>query len=425
MKILVVNAGSSSLKYQLFDMETEDAIAKGNVERIGMDGANISYKVNGIETQKKEKIKTHTAALQMVLDMLTDKNGGVIADVSEIGAVGHRVLHGAEDYKDSILITDEVMKICEKNKALGPLHMPANIDCIKACKAVMPNTPMVAVFDTSFHQTMPNYAFMYAVGYDLYKEDRIRKYGFHGTSHKFVVGECEKYYGKTDLKIITCHLGNGASCSAVMNGKCIDTSMGLTPLEGLVMGTRSGDIDPAVMLTIASKLSKEKIAAGKSGNEVAVSVDEVVTYLNKRSGLYGIAGGSDCRDLCDWSVGKSLEKAQIKDEKEQIERAELALEMFAYRVKKYIGSYAAVMNGVDVIVLTGGIGENSAPVRKRILHGLDYLGVDFNDALNDNAERGKIFELTNHGSRTKIVIIPTNEELVIARDANRCVSEAK
>lgn len=415
MKVLVVNAGSSSLKYQLIDMETEKCVAKGNVERIGEENSIHGHK-NELNNEKIERkyssIPNHTEALQKVLDILTDAECGVIKDISDIGAVGHRVLHGAEDYKSSVLITDEVLMICEKNKPLGPLHMPANLACIYSCRKVMPNVPMVAVFDTSFHQTMPAKAFMYAIPYELYKDNRVRRYGFHGTSHKYVTGEVIRYMGKKDIKIINCHLGNGASVSAVKNGEVMDTSMGLTPLEGLVMGTRSGDIDPALMSVIAQKLSEKKLTEGV---DPAVSVDEVINYLNKKSGLLGISGYSDSRDLEAAASGTPSEKQH---------RAMLALEMFAYRVKKYIGSYTAVLNGVDCIVFTGGIGENSKTARTRILADLEYLGIKLDNEKNQKCS-GSVCDISADDSKVKILVIPTNEELVIARDTVECVENSK
>lgn len=397
MKVLVINAGSSSLKYQIIDMDNESMLCKGLVERIGSEGSNLVHSAVGKEKfTVVEPIKNHTEALNAVITALTDKEYGVISKVEEINAVGHRVLHSGEDFNDSVVIDDEVIKICEKNKVLGPLHMPANIDCIISCKEVMPNTPMVAVFDTGFHRTMPQYAYMYAIPYSDYEDFKIRKYGFHGTSHKYVTGEALKYLGKNDCKIITCHLGNGSSISAVKDGKCIDTSMGLTPLEGLVMGTRSGDLDPAVVEFMAQCRN--------------ISVSEVVSILNKKSGFLGIAGVSDFRDLCG--------KAEQGDE-----RAKLAIDMFGYRIRKYIGSYYAALGGLDCIVLTGGIGENSSYGRAAIMKGLECFGVDFDFEYNNTAPRGETVELSKTDSKVKVVVIPTNEELVIARDAVRLTAK--
>lgn len=391
MKILVINAGSSSLKYQLIDMDNENVISKGLCERIGMDGSVLKHKANGQEYVFKQNMPDHTAAIQMVLDALVSPECGVIKSMDEISAVGHRVLHSGEDFHSSVVIDDEVIKICEKNAELGPLHMPGNIACIKSCRKVMKDVPMVAVFDTTFHATMPPKAYMYGIPYSVYEQYKVRKYGFHGTSHKFVSEETAKILGKKDCKLIICHLGNGSSISAVKNGKCVDTSMGFTPLEGLVMGTRSGDIDPAAVDFIRVK--------------VGLKPEEVVDYLNKKCGMLGISElSSDCRDL--------TEAAEQGNEK-----AKLALEMVAYRVKKYIGSYAAVLNGVDAIVFTGGIGEHSELIRELVMSDMEYLGVDFdNDANWKNAE-----VLSKKDSKVKVLIVPTNEELSIARETKSLV----
>ena len=327
----------------------------------------------------------------MVLDALVSKDCGVIKSMDEISAVGHRVLHSGEDFHSSVVITDEVIKICEKNAELGPLHMPGNIACIKSCREVMKDVPMVAVFDTTFHATMPPKAYMYGIPYDVYEQYKVRKYGFHGTSHKFVSEETAKILGKKDCKLIICHLGNGSSISAVKNGQCQDTSMGFTPLEGLVMGTRSGDIDPAAVDYMRVK--------------VGLKPEEVVDYLNKKCGMLGISGlSSDCRDLTE-----AAEKGN--------ERAKLALEMVAYRVKKYVGSYAAVLGGVDAIVFTGGIGEHSELIRELVMTDMEYLGVEFdNDANWKNAE-----VLSKPSSKVKVLIVPTNEELSIARETKSLV----
>ena len=391
MKILVINAGSSSLKYQLIDMQNESVISKGLCERIGIEGSVLKHKANGQEYVFKQDMPDHTAAIKMVLDALVSKDCGVIKSMDEISAVGHRVLHSGEDFHSSVVITDEVIKICEKNAELGPLHMPGNIACIKSCREVMKDVPMVAVFDTTFHATMPPKAYMYGIPYDVYEQYKVRKYGFHGTSHKFVSEETAKILGKKDCKLIICHLGNGSSISAVKNGQCQDTSMGFTPLEGLVMGTRSGDIDPAAVDYMRVK--------------VGLKPEEVVDYLNKKCGMLGISGlSSDCRDLTE-----AAEKGN--------ERAKLALEMVAYRVKKYVGSYAAVLGGVDAIVFTGGIGEHSELIRELVITDMEYLGVEFDNAANwKNAE-----VLSKPSSKVKVLIVPTNEELSIARETKSLV----
>ena len=394
MKILVINAGSSSLKYQLIDMETETALLKGLCERITFSGSCLSQKTSdGREYTIQQDMPTHKEAMELVLKAMLDSTYGAIKSVSEISAVGHRVLHSGEDFHSSVVIDDEVIKICEKNAELGPLHMPGNIACIKSCIEVMPGVPMVAVFDTTFHSTMPPKAYMYGIPYSVYEQYKVRKYGFHGTSHKFVSEETAKIIGK-DKKMIICHLGNGSSISAVKDGKCQDTSMGFTPLEGLVMGTRSGNIDPAAVDYIRQKLNM------KDG--------EVVQFLNKKCGMLGISEySSDCRDL--------TEKANQGDEK-----AKLALDMVAYSVKKYIGSYAAVLGGVDAIVFTGGIGENSFVMRGLVMEGMEYLGVDFSK--EKNVEKGSgIREISNPGSKVKVLIVPTNEELSIARETQALV----
>lgn len=391
MKILVINAGSSSLKYQLIDMQNESVISKGLCERIGIEGSVLKHKANGQEYVFKQDMPDHTAAIKMVLDALVSKDCGVIKSMDEISAVGHRVLHSGEDFHSSVVITDEVIKICEKNAELGPLHMPGNIACIKSCREVMKDVPMVAVFDTTFHATMPPKAYMYGIPYDVYEQYKVRKYGFHGTSHKFVSEETAKILGKKDCKLIICHLGNGSSISAVKNGQCQDTSMGFTPLEGLVMGTRSGDIDPAAVDYMRVK--------------VGLKPEKVVDYLNKKCGMLGVSGlSSDCRDLTE-----AAEKGN--------ERAKLALEMVAYRVKKYVGSYAAVLGGVDAIVFTGGIGEHSELIRELVMTDMEYLGVEFdNDANWKNAE-----VLSKPSSKVKVLIVPTNEELSIARETKSLV----
>lgn len=393
MKVLVVNAGSSSLKYQLIDVESKHVTAKGICERIGMAGSVLKYKAEGKEPYEVQKdMKDHTAAIKLVLDALVDPKIGILSSMKEIDAVGHRVLHGGERYSASVLINDDVIDAIEEAAELGPLHNPANLMGIAACKEIMPDVPMVAVFDTAFHQTMPEKAFLYALPYEAYTKLKIRRYGFHGTSHRYVSDRAAKMLGmpKEDTRIITCHLGNGSSVAAVKGGKCIDTSMGLTPLEGLPMGTRSGDMDPAVVTYLMDKLH--------------LNTAEVNAYINKKSGMLGVSGvSSDFRDLSD-----AAEKGN--------ERARIALDMFAYKVKKYIGSYAAAMNGVDAIVFTAGVGENDRAVREEVLKGLDYLGVDVDFDYNRNCPRGEEVTITKPGSAVKVFVIPTDEEMVIAMD---------
>ncbi|MCL2370860.1 MAG: acetate kinase [Firmicutes bacterium] len=390
MKILVVNAGSSSLKYQLIDMTSEKMIAKGNCERIGESGSLLEHS-GGDDIFAP--MPTHTEAVKVVLDTLLDKKIGVIKSLKEICAVGHRVVHSGETFTESVKITPKVIDQIAENNDMAPLHNPANILGIKACLAVMPKTPMVAVFDTAFHSTMPQKAYMYALPYEVYTQHKVRKYGFHGTSHMFVASEAAKLMGREDLKLVICHLGNGASISAVNAGKCIDTTMGLTPLQGLMMGTRSGDVDPAVVEYL--------------GNKLNMNVSEVTNYLNKKSGMLGISGLNDFRDVCD-----AMDKGD--------ERAKLAIDMFCYRVIKYIGAYAAAMNGIDCIAFTAGIGENTYRVRDFVLSGLSFLGVDFDREKNYKVRR-VVAELTKPNSKVKAFIIPTNEELVIARETNRLV----
>ena len=390
MKILVINAGSSSLKYQLIDMDTEQAVLKGICERITFKGSELTQKTaDGKVLNVKQDMKDHTAAIELVLKAMVDPEFGAIKSTDEISAVGHRVLHSGEDFKSSVLIDDEVIRICEKNAELGPLHMPGNIACIKSCREVMPGVPMVAVFDTTFHSTMPAKAYMYGIPYSVYDQYKVRKYGFHGTSHKFVSEETIKLLGKKESKIIVCHLGNGSSISAVKDGKCLDTSMGFTPLEGLVMGTRSGDIDPAASEFIRAKLG--------------LTPEELVQYLNKKCGMLGVSElSSDMRDL---------EKAISEGN----EKAKLAVEVAAYRIKKYIGAYAATLNGVDAIVFTGGIGEHSDLMRKLIMEDMEYLGVDFDFEANKEYSDG-VRVLSKPDSKVKVFILPTNEELSIARE---------
>ena len=399
MKILIINAGSSSLKYQLIDMDGEKLLLKGICERITMKGGSLTQKTaDGKSFTVKSDMPTHKEAIELVLKALVDKEAGAISSVSEIGAVGHRVLHSGEDFKTSVVVDDEVVRICEKNAELGPLHMPGNIACIKSCMEVMPGVPMVAVFDTTFHSTMPPKAYMYGIPYAVYDKYKVRKYGFHGTSHKFVSGEAAKFLGSEKGRIIVCHLGNGSSISAVKDGKCIDTSMGFTPLEGLIMGTRSGDIDPAAVEFVRVKLGK--------------TAEDMVQFLNKECGMLGISElDSDMRVL-----EKAIDEGN--------EKAKLAVEAAAYRIKKYIGSFAAALGGVDAIVFTGGIGENSSYMRSLIMEDTEFLGVDFD--FEENLVRADgIHVLSKPSSHVKVFVLPTNEELSIARETLELVSRAK
>ncbi len=392
MKVLVINAGSSSWKYQLIDMETEGVIAKGTCERIGLEGSKLTHKAKGKETVIEQAMPDHTVAVALVLNALTDKEIGVIASMSDIDAVGHRAVASGEVFKQPVLVTDEVMEKMQELCDLAPLHNPAAIVGVNACRAAMPTTPMALVFDTSFHFTMPDYAYMYAIDYADYEKYSIRRYGFHGTSHKFVSQEAAKYLGKKpeELKIVTCHLGNGSSITAVNGGKSVDTSMGFTPLAGVPMGTRSGDIDSAVVEYLAQKKGW--------------TVGETLTYLNKKSGVAGISGvSSDFRDLT----------AARNDGNK---RAALALDMFSYACKKYVGAYAAAMNGVDCIVFTAGVGENTPCVRQAICADMQYLGLCIDEKKNLEKNDGSIRDITGEGSKVKVLIIPTNEELVIARE---------
>ncbi|PWM71594.1 MAG: acetate kinase [Bacillota bacterium] len=399
MKILVINAGSSSLKYQLIDMKDESVILKGLCERITFTGGKLTQKTfDGRETVIDKDMPTHKEAMELVLGAMLDKEKGALKNVSEIGAVGHRVLHSGEDFKHSVVIDEEVIRICEKNVDLGPLHMPGNIACIKSCREVMQGVPMVAVFDTTFHATMPPKAFMYGIPYEVYEEHKVRKYGFHGTSHKFVSQETAKILGAKESRIIICHLGNGSSISAVKNGECVDTSMGFTPLEGLMMGTRSGDIDPAAVDYMRLKLG--------------IPADDVVNYLNKKCGMLGVSGlSSDCRDLTAAAESGN-------------ERAALALEMVAYRVKKYVGSYAAALGGADAIVFTGGIGEHSPYIRNLVLQDMEYMGVEYDAAANEAYPHAGVGVLSKPDSKVKVLIVPTNEELSIARETQELVKKA-
>ena len=400
MKILVVNAGSSSLKYQLLDMSNDKLLAKGNCEKIGLSDPIISYKHDGKE-EIFEGAKNHEEAIKKVLNILIDKNIGVIKSFDEIGAIGHRVVMGGWIFKESTLIDDEVIDQIDKLAEMAPLHNPAHVLCMRACKKVMPNIPQVAIFDTSFHSTMPEKAYMYAIKYEDYEKFHVRRYGAHGTSHRFVTQELAKVLGKdvNEVNAITCHLGNGSSITAIKNGQSVDTSMGLTPLQGVVMGTRSGDIDPTVVQFLCSHKNQ--------------SVDQVLNYLNKECGLLGISGiSSDHRE-----VSQSAEKGN--------KRAQLALDLLAYSVKKYIGMYMAILNGAEAIVFTGGIGENSFEAREQILEDMEYLGIVIDKKKNANFKRGQIELISSPESKVKVYVIPTNEELMMARDTLRIVKNLK
>ncbi len=396
MKTLVINCGSSSLKYQLIDMATEDCMVQGLVERIGIEGSILTQKVEGKDKYViNSDIKDHKEAIRLVLEALVDPVHGVIKSMDEISAVGHRVVHGGEKYSDSVLINDEVLQSIKDCIVLAPLHNPPNVIGIEACKELMPNTPMVAVFDTAFHQTMPKHAYICPLPYELYEKYGVIKYGFHGTSHKYVSNKVAEAMGKDikDLKIITCHLGNGCSLEAVKNGKSIDTSMGFTPLAGVMMGTRSGSIDPSVISFLIE--------------QHGYTIEEIDELLNKKSGVLGISGvSSDFRDVL--AAGEAGN-----------ERAKLALEIFYYKVRTQIAAYAGAMGGVDVIVFTAGIGENSSITRREILRGLEFFGFTINDEKNEL--RGHIQEISNEDSKVKVYVVPTNEELMIARDTAKLV----
>lgn len=397
MNVLVINCGSSSLKYQLISSDTEEVLAKGLCERIGIDGSAISHQPKGGEKVTTEVVmKDHTDAVRLVIEKLTDEKVGVIKSLEEIDAIGHRIVHGGEKFASSVVINDEVMKAIEECNDLAPLHNPANLIGINSCKAIMPNVPMVAVFDTAFHQTMPKKAYMYGLPYEYYEKYKVRRYGFHGTSHDFVSKRAAEILGKDirDLKIIVCHLGNGASVSAVMNGKSVDTSMGLTPLEGLIMGTRSGDIDPAIVSFIADKEN--------------ISADDVITICNKKSGVYGLSDGvsSDFRDL-GAAAAQGNEKAQD------------TLETYTYRVAKYIGAYIVAMKGVDAIVYTAGVGENNSDMRAMIGEYLEFLGTSIDP--EKNKKRGEEIILSKESDKVVTMVVPTNEELAIARETVRLV----
>ena len=391
MNILVINCGSSSLKYQLINSDTEAVLAKGLCERIGIEGSQITYQPAGGDKEVTvSPMPTHTQAIQLVLDALTNEKNGVIKSLKEVGAVGHRVVHGGEKFTSSTLLTEDAIKAIEECNDLAPLHNPANLIGIRACQELMPGVPMVAVFDTAFHQTMPDVAYTYGIPYEYYEKYKVRRYGFHGTSHSYVSKRTAEIVGKPydQMKIIVCHLGNGASISAVNCGKSVDTSMGLTPLEGLVMGTRSGDLDPAIIDFV--------------GKKEGLSLDEMNEVLNKKSGMLGISGVS--------SDGRDLEAAAETGNK----RAQLALDVFDYRVIKYIGAYAAAMNGVDAIVFTAGIGENAIPVREKVVSYLGYFGVTLDKEAN--GVRGEEIVISTPDSKVKVAVIPTNEELAICRE---------
>ncbi len=397
MNILVINCGSSSLKFQLINSTSENVLAKGICERIGIDGQFVYQPEDGEKIKATKDMPTHKQAIKEVLDALVSKECGVIASLEEIGAVGHRVVHGGEKFTDSVIITDEIISNVEACNDLAPLHNPANIIGINACKELMPNVTMVGVFDTAFHQTMPSEAYMYGLPYEYYEKHGVRKYGFHGTSHSFVSKRVCEFLGQ-DLektKTIVCHLGNGSSICAVDGGKSVDTSMGLTPLEGVAMGTRSGDIDPSIIEFLMKKENTD--------------IHGVMDILNKKSGVYGVSGfiSSDFRDLTDeYHAGNKM--------------AALAFDVFSYRVAKYIGSYVAAMNGVDNIVFTAGVGENDELVREKVSYYLKYLGVEIDKEINDNG-RGKEIVISKPGSKVTVAIVPTNEELAIARETARLV----
>lgn len=398
MNILVINCGSSSLKYQLIDSESEKVLAKGLCERIGIDGSAITHqKAGGEKITAEVSMKNHTEAVRLVIEKLTDASEGVVKSLDEIDAVGHRIVHGGEKFAGSVLLDEEVIDAIKECNDLAPLHNPANLIGINSCREIMPDVPMAGVFDTAFHQTMPAKAYLYGLPLSYYKEHKVRRYGFHGTSHDFVSKRAAEILGKDrkDLKIIVCHLGNGASVSAVRNGKSVDTSMGLTPLEGLIMGTRSGDMDPAIITYLAQK--------------EGISAEEVIAVCNKKSGVLGLSDGfsSDFRDLAEAAEGGN-------------ETAMTALETYAYRVGKYIGAYAAAMNGVDVIAFTAGAGENNAKVRELIGQYIGFLGTNIDS--ERNKVRGEEVILSDEGAKVTTMIVPTNEELAIARETIRLIS---
>ena len=398
MKILVLNCGSSSIKYQLFDMETKNVLAKGGIEKIGLEGSFLKLTLpNGEKVTLTKDIPEHTTGVRFIISVLTGEEYGVLKSINEIDAVGHRMVHGGEKFSSSVLLTDEVMRDFEACNELAPLHNPVNIKGVNAVKEIAPNMPQVGVFDTSFHQTLPDYAYIYGVPYELYEKYGIRRYGFHGTSHRYITKRVCEILGVNpeDKKIITCHIGNGGSIAAVKNGKCVDTTMGLTPLEGLMMGTRSGDIDPGAIPFIMEKLQLD----GKGLSDL----------LNKKSGVLGVSGvSSDMREV---------EAAEAAGNK----RAKLANTIYFYRIKKYIGAYAAAMGGVDIIVFAGGVGENQSPCREAALEGLEFIGVELDKELNKKA-RGEETILSTPESKVKVVLVPTDEELMIASDTYEIVS---
>ena len=398
MKILVLNCGSSSIKYQLFDMESKSVLAKGGIEKIGLEGSFLKLtQPDGEKVTLTKDIPEHTTGVRFIISVLTGEEYGVIKSINEIDAVGHRMVHGGEKFSSSVLLTDEVMKDFEACNDLAPLHNPANIKGVNAVKDIAPEMPQVGVFDTSFHQTLPDYAYIYGIPYELYEKYGIRRYGFHGTSHRYITKRVCEMLGVNpeDKKIITCHIGNGGSIAAVKNGKCVDTTMGLTPLEGLMMGTRSGDIDPGAIPFIMEKLQLD----GKGLSDL----------LNKKSGVLGVSGvSSDMREV---------EAAAASGNK----RAELANTIYFYRIKKYIGAYAAAMGGVDIIVFAGGVGENQYPCREAALEGLEFIGVELDKELNKKS-RGEEVVLSTPESKVKVVLVPTDEELMIASDTYEIVS---
>jgi len=390
MNVLVINCGSSSLKFQLINSDTEAVLAKGLCERIGIDGRLTYQPADGDKTTEDKAMPTHTEAIKFVIEALTDAERGVVGSLEEIGAVGHRLVHGGEKFASSAVITEEMIKAVEECNDLAPLHNPANLIGVRACQELMPNVPMVGVFDTAFHQTMPEKAYMYGLPYEYYDKYKVRRYGFHGTSHSFVSKRTAEILGKAydETKTIVCHLGNGASICAVQNGKSVDTSMGLTPLEGLVMGTRSGDVDPGALEFLAKK--------------EGLDITGLLNMLNKKSGVHGVSGiSSDFRDLAAGAA-------------EGNKRAQIALDVFCYRVAKYVGSYVAAMNGVDAIAFTAGIGENDGYVREQVCSYLGYLGIELNKEANKT--RGKEVEISTPESKVKVWVVPTNEELAIARE---------
>jgi len=397
MKVLVINAGSSSLKYQLFDMTNETALASGRVERIGMDSSIVTHEpLNKEEIVEVKEILDHVTAVKSVISMLTHEEHGVVSSMEEIDAVGHRVVHGGEVFKNSVVVNDEVKSEIKKLFALAPLHNPAHLMGILAVETNLPNVPQVVVFDTAFHQTMPDTSYLYAIPRALYKRHKVRRYGFHGTSHAYVSDVAAKFLNKplNELKMITCHIGNGGSLTAIKDAKSMDTSMGMTPLEGLMMGTRSGDMDPAIVPYV---MNKEEL-----------TLNEVNSMLNKHSGLLAVSGlSSDMREITE-AMGEN-------------EFAKLAFDMYTYRLKKYIGSYAAATNGLDVIVFTAGVGENSVVLRKTVCDGLTFLGIELDDELNKIRSKEPRF-ISTENSRIKVLVVPTNEELVIARDTFNLVS---